>query len=79
MHAISPEDAVPHMPDTPFEQAELTRMRELGIVRDAAPGYYWIDLPAFRAEKLAREKRLAVVAGFSALVIAGALLLLYRA
>lgn len=76
LHAISPQDAVPYQP-ADDERAEFARMRAVGIIREVAAGYHWVDLPALRAEKLAREQRLAAIAGFSAVAIAGALILVY--
>ena len=69
---------MPYKPQTPDETAEFARLRRVGIVRDVAAGYHWLDREALRAEKLAREQKLILPAILISLAIAATLLLFYE-
>jgi hypothetical protein len=77
-HALAPDEAVPYAPTRPIEKRQFNRMIAQGLIREAEPGRYWLDRPAFRIAEDRRHRHMAVVAGVMAVVAALALLLFYK-
>jgi hypothetical protein len=77
-HAISVEDAVAYMPQSPIERRQFERMQARGVVRAAAPGRYWLDVDAYQAEAEARRRVLVPIVVVLCVIIAGLILLGYR-
>ena len=49
--AFSPERAVDVAPRMRVQQRYLDRLIAEGVVREASPGRYWLDLPAYREQR----------------------------
>ncbi|UZK66084.1 hypothetical protein [Sphingomonas sp. M1-B02] len=77
-HAISAEDAVAYVPQRRIIQHQFDRMRRGGVIREASPGRYWIDLAAYQSELDQRRRVLVPIVILTCLVIAGAILFAYR-
>jgi len=77
-HAISAEDAVAFTPQSPIERRQFERMQARGVVREAEPGRYWLDIEANQAEAEARRRLLVPIVIILCVIIAGLLLLGYR-
>ena len=63
VHGITPEDAVPFLPENGQQRRQFERMRKHGILKEAVPGSYWIDIAAYQAENDRRRNRLALILG----------------
>ena len=77
-HAISPEDAVPFVPAAGVEQGQFRRMLDKGVVHEAAPGSYWLDRTAYKADDDDRRRILVPLVIVLCVVAAGLILLGYR-
>jgi len=42
--AFAPGDAIEYAPSGPVERKAFDRLRAAGVIREAAPAYYWFDL-----------------------------------
>ncbi|MEI9849693.1 MAG: hypothetical protein WDN24_01230 [Sphingomonas sp.] len=78
LHALSAPDAVEYVPRRPIETRQFARMRERGVIHEARPGFYWIDLVALKADEDARRNRLVPLVIALAVLAAVALTFLYR-
>ncbi|QNA83348.1 hypothetical protein G4G27_04505 [Sphingomonas sp. So64.6b] len=76
-HAISPEDAIDHVPDE-RDRPAFERLRAKGIVREVGPGRYWFDVPAALYDADALSRRMVPIAIVLALVVSGIAMLFYR-
>lgn len=45
--AVRPDRAVAFTPDSRIEERIFARYREAGVIHEASPGHYWLDLPAY--------------------------------
>ena len=45
--AVRPDRAIPFEPGNHFEQRQFERLRGRDIVREASPGVFWLDMPAY--------------------------------
>lgn len=45
--AVRPDRAVAFEPSNHFEQRQFERLRANDIVREASPGLFWLDMPAY--------------------------------
>ncbi|MES2058402.1 MAG: hypothetical protein V4564_20865 [Pseudomonadota bacterium] len=74
-HAITPGDAIEHVPAQRDRRA-FERLRAKGIVREAAPGRYWFNIPAALADAEALSRRMVPIAvGVALLVVVAAIAL----
>ncbi len=77
-HAISPSEAEPiQVPDGP-KRAAFDYMIAHAIIREAKPGYFYVDVAAFDADIAGLRRRRAVIFMLAALAIAAIALLFYR-
>ena len=42
--AFAPGDAIEYVPSGPVERTAFDQLRASGVIRQAAPAYYWFDL-----------------------------------
>jgi len=59
--AVRPDSAVSFEPGSRLQRRIFQRMSESGIIREAKPGQYWIDVVAYDRDRTARFQRLRVV------------------
>jgi hypothetical protein len=78
MHAISAEDAVSYKPERPVDARQFERMRAGGLVHEASPGKFWLDIPAYEADRSARRRRLVPIVILLALIAAAIPLFFYQ-
>lgn len=52
--AVQADRAVRFEPNNRLESRQFHRMIASGVIREAKPGTYWIDLPAYDSEMRAR-------------------------
>jgi hypothetical protein len=45
--AVRPDHAVPFEPRSRLQDRQFERMRSRGIIREAEPGRYWVDVVAY--------------------------------
>jgi hypothetical protein len=45
--AVRPDSAVPFDPASRLQRKQFERMRSVGIVHEAKPGQYWMDVVAY--------------------------------
>ena len=55
--AVRPERAVPFEADRMIEQRQFERMKAKGIIREAGPGTYWLDVVVYDADLCTRYAR----------------------
>lgn len=77
MHAISREDAIPYRPEAGKVGEEFARMRKARLIHEAGAGTFWLDWPAYRADRERFDQRLATQAGIGAVILALALMAFY--
>ena len=77
-HALSAVDAAYFKPVTQADARVFAAMRKAGIVREASPHHYYIDLARYDAIIVAEQRRGVWVAGFGALILVALLTLLYQ-
>jgi hypothetical protein len=58
--AVRPDRSVPFDPTNGFERRQFDRMVRRGIVREAAPGSYWLDVVAYDVDLRARHRRVKI-------------------
>jgi hypothetical protein len=68
--AVRPDRAVAFEPDRMIERRQFERMRSRGIIREAKPGLYWLDVVAYDIDLRQRFTRvrwvlLAIVVGLA--------------
>lgn len=78
LHAIEAEDAIEFAPQSMVEHSQFDRMRRDGVIVQALPGYYWLDLDRHKVTAERRRRRLVPFVVITALVAAWALTFFYR-
>ena len=73
-NAVTPENATPFVTDRRLQQRQFERFRASGVIREAKPGLYYVDVPAWNAWHGAVHMRLRIVL-LAVLLVIGALLL----
>jgi len=76
--AISPETAVAFVPESGIQRTQFSWMQRHGLVREARPGSYWLDAPAYAAREEARRRRITLVFGIIFIALAGVVLFAYQ-
>ncbi|MEO7864580.1 MAG: hypothetical protein ABIR63_01755 [Sphingomicrobium sp.] len=66
--SVRPDRALPFAPSSGLEQRQFERMQRRGIIREQAPGKYWLDVVAYDVDLRQRHHRvkillLAIIAG----------------
>ena len=56
--AVRPDRAVSFEPDRLIQQRQFERMRSRGIIREAKPGLFWLDVVAYDIDLRQRHDRL---------------------
>ncbi|MBV8908285.1 MAG: hypothetical protein JOZ20_04725 [Sphingomonas sp.] len=56
--AVRPERAVAFEPSKHIEQRQFERMRSRGIIREAKPGLFWLDVVAYDIDLRQRHERI---------------------
>lgn len=77
-HAVSADEAVPYVPGSLIMRRQFEKLRGRGVIRDGAPGSFWIDTAAYQADNDRRHRRVAVIALVLALIAAAIPLFFYR-
>ena len=70
MDAVRPDRAVPFEPSRMIQQRQFERMQARGIIHEASPGRYWLDVVAYDVDLTGRYHRVK-------LLLAGALVLFF--
>ena len=71
--AVRPERAVRFEAHNRIQERQFDRMRSIGIIHEAKPGYFWIDIPAYDSElqrRLRTLRTILLVVLFAALTFA---------
>ena len=70
--AVRPERAVRFEPNSRIQERQFDLMRSRGIIQEAKPGYFWVDIPKYDSELRRRLTRLrwALLVALFALLIA---------
>jgi hypothetical protein len=55
--AVRPDRAITFDPSRMIEQRQFERMLDRGIIREAAPGRYWLDVVAYDVDLTDRHRR----------------------
>ena len=77
--AVRPDRAVPFQPDRHIERRQFDRMMRRGIIHEAKPGLYWLDVVAYDVDLTARYQRVRIALFVAlGLLAAGLLLSLIR-
>jgi hypothetical protein len=77
-HAISAEEAVGFVPGSLIMKRQFECWQARGVVRQAGPGRYWLDLNAYRADDEARRRRMVPVVVVLVLILVGVMMLFYQ-
>lgn len=56
--AVRPDRAIRFEPGRRLEQRQFERMRSRGIIREAQPGSYWLDVVAYDLDLQQRYRRI---------------------
>jgi hypothetical protein len=59
--AVRPDRAVSFGPDRIIQQRQFERMRSRGIIREASPGLFWLDVVAYDIDLRQRFARVRLV------------------
>ena len=59
--AVRPDRAVPFEPERMVQQRQFDRMRSRGIIREAGPGLFWLDVVAYDIDMRQRHSRIALI------------------
>lgn len=59
--AVRPDSAVAFDPLSGLQRRQFERMRSRGIIREASPGLYWIDIVAYDIDLRQRFNRVRIV------------------
>ena len=73
--AVRADRAVRFEPNSRIQERQFELMRARGIVREAKPGYFWVDIPKYDSELRRRlmTLRLVLLVVLSCALIAGLL------
>lgn len=77
-HAIEAGDAIDYRPGSPRAAKAFVRLVEAGIIRTPGNGRFYVDRAAWRADNEARRSCGVIIAVATALILAVAVMLLYR-
>lgn len=69
--AVRPERAVRFEAHNRIQERQFERMQASGIIREAKPGYYWIDIPVYDSEL---QRRLMTLRTILLIVLSAALI-----
>ena len=58
--AVRPDSAISFEPGSRLQRRMFERMSESGIIREAKPGQYWIDVVAYDRDRTARFERVRI-------------------
>ena len=72
-NAVVADNAQPFNPERRLERRQFERMREAGVIREAKPGRYYVDVPTWHAWHSSIHRR-ALMLVLAVLVVGGALL-----
>jgi hypothetical protein len=72
-NAVSPENAVPFVAERRLQQRQFERFCRMGVIREAKPGLYYMDMPAWDAWHRGVHTRLKIVL-LAMVVVIGAVL-----
>lgn len=59
--AVRPERAVRFEPNSRVQERQFEIMRSRGVIREAKPGYFWVDIPKYDSELRRRLMTLRAV------------------
>lgn len=76
--AFAPGDAIEYAPSGPVERKAFDRLRASGVIREAAPAYYWFDLDRMGGAPRPKWNVKQVIAIVLGLILAGLTIMLYR-
>lgn len=76
--AVTADSAVPYAPQRPMIRHQFERWLARGVIRQGAPGRYWLDIAAYQAESDRRRNIMVPVVVVLAVGLAVALTFLYR-
>jgi hypothetical protein len=74
-NAVSPQTAVGYVPDRRLDRRMLERLVRRGVVVEAAPQHYYLDVPAYDRWRRGLRRRVALILGGVLLAGIGAALL----
>jgi hypothetical protein len=74
-NAVTPENATPFNTDRRLQQRQFERFVANGVIREAKPGLYYVDIPAWNSWHGGVHTRLKIVVALLLLVIGAVLLL----
>ena len=69
--AVRPERAVRFEPNSRVQERQFEMMRARGIIHEAKPGYFWVDIPKYDSEL---RRRLMTLRAVLLLVLLAALI-----
>ncbi|MEZ0241953.1 MAG: hypothetical protein ACAH11_01150 [Sphingomonas sp.] len=72
-NAVTPENAVPFASDRRLQQRQFERFLGSGVIREAKPGLYYVDVPAWNAWHGGMHTRLKIALLAMVLVIGAVL------
>ena len=73
--AVRPDRAVAFEANRRIEERQFERMRSRGIIREARPGLYWLDVVAYDIDLTSRYRRVKVVLMIAIAVLLAVLLI----
>ena len=68
--AVRPDRAVTFKPHRMIQERQFERMRSRGIIREASPGRYWLDVVAYDIDLRQRFSRVRLVLVVMVIVLA---------
>jgi len=71
--AVRPDRAVAYEPQKRIEQRQFEQLRSRGVIREARPGLYWLDVVAYDIDLRQRFSRVRVILLVMVLVLMVAL------
>jgi hypothetical protein len=71
--AVRPDRAVAYEPQKRIEQRQFEQLRSRGVIREAKPGLYWLDVVAYDIDLRQRFSRVRVILLVMVLVLMVAL------
>ena len=69
--AVRPDRAVAFEPSRMIEQRQFERMQSRGIIREASPGTYWLDVVAYDLDLQQRYRRVRIALIAVLIIFAG--------
>jgi hypothetical protein len=71
--AVRPDRAVAYEPQKRIEQRQFEQLRSRGVIREAKPGLYWLDVVAYDIDLRQRFSRVRLILLVMVLVLMVAL------